>query len=130
MGQHNAIVDTNGEVMMRLNREELAWAGGFFSGEGCISYTSTGKEPQRRVMLHVTNTHLPGLERFNAAVNGLLRIYKAKPHKGTKQVWRLCGTSFEACQAVITMLWPWLTPEKQERTREVLSAYHNWEGVR
>lgn len=92
-----------------MNREELAWAAGFFDGEGHCSYTN------RKINLAINQIDTYVLERFSAAVNGLGKIYKPKPKANPNHndifMWKT--SNFEHTQAVIAMLWEFLSPIKR-----------------
>jgi len=112
-----------------LNREELAWAAGFFDGEGNTHYQSSlSKRPKdkgrnsRTIRVNITQlySNLEVLSRFHVAVgkighfNGPIRLamtYNA--------------TSFEEAQAVIAMLWKFLSSKKRAQAREALLAFKN-----
>jgi len=53
------------------DREELAWAAGFFDGEGCFSWTK--KAAWGCAVIAQTNRQ--SLERFRLAVGGIGKIY-------------------------------------------------------
>jgi hypothetical protein len=53
------------------NREELAWAAGFFDGEGSFSWTM----PAAFGWAVINQTNRASLERFKRAVAGLGKIY-------------------------------------------------------
>ena len=59
----------------RNDREEIAWAAGFFDGEGCFSYI----QKARYVCLRIGQSELEPLERFREAV-GLGKIYGPYSH--------------------------------------------------
>lgn len=92
-------------------REELAWAAGYFDGDGCFhaslrtrpsgsSYTYTS------AVIHSTDEEL--LQRFLAVVR-IGKVTVVRGAKGNrKPVWQWRVQSFEQVQAVGAMLWPWL----------------------
>ena len=101
-----------------MNREELAWAGGFFSGEGSFTKNGNGKLYPR---IHIGQSFSP---------ESLIRVQKALglgqingPYlspKGERNVYQLSINGFEQVQAAAAMMWPWLSTDKQEKAREVL----------
>lgn len=109
-----------------LNREELAWAAGFFDGEGCIIKTTTKSLNHSRMHVYITiaQTDTYVLERFKRAVGGMGRICKRRRMKSIKhsQRWDYIVSTFESGQAVIAMLWPWLSPIKRKQAHGVLLA--------
>lgn len=112
------------------DREELAWAGGFFCGEGCSTLRtikSTSKHYRtreyKRIHLSVAQTSNGGvpavLLRLQKAVGGLGHIngpYKPKTPK-SKPYYSWNVAHFTHVQAIIAMLWPWLSPEKQAQAK-------------
>jgi hypothetical protein len=55
---------TIGLVDVLVDREELAWAAGFFDGEGCFSYSEAGQY----VCISITQSERHPLDRFCEAV--------------------------------------------------------------
>jgi hypothetical protein len=117
-----------------VNREELAWAGGFFSGEGCsrVNTTRTTKKFVRprdyhRTQLSLVQTTDDGeipeaLQRFWDAILGLGNItgpYK-KRHQNGRDYYTWSATKFVEVQAIIAMLWPWLSTIKQKQAARSL----------
>lgn len=103
-----------------INREELAWAAGFLDGEGCFSYTESG----RHACVSITQTERQPLERFLAAV-GTGRIYRPyeKPTGGQwrrkpQYVFRVHRQ--ERVQAIAAMLWFKLGPIKRRQALDAL----------
>ena len=119
--------------MVKVNREELAWAAGFFDGEG---NTSFGSKPTIRrdgsvfkgVMVQIGQAEsIPGecpevLSRFKNAVGGIGVIMGPYP-TGHKPAWRYQASGFEASQAVIAMLWTFLGEVKKKQAKEKLQAW-------
>jgi hypothetical protein len=104
------------------DREEIAWAGGLFEGEGCVTIT-TSRDPghQRTFTLALSMTDLDPVERFAAAVGvGKVRGPYG-PYKPTeKPIWQWRISRYEQSQAVIVMLWPWLGSRRHARALEVM----------
>lgn len=108
---------------MVLYREQLAWAAGFFDGEG-----HTGNHRARGCLVPVVTIHQHDdpavLHRFQAAV-GLGKV--RGPYKGRRgnQVWQYHAGGFEATQAVVAMLWPWLGHVKRTQASAALQEFLN-----
>lgn len=98
-----------------MDREELAWAAGFFDGEGCTNAhrSNVGNKPWR-ISVSVTQIHRDTLERFQAALGGIGTIY-GPYEKPVNPQFTFKGAGLEKTQAIIAMLWPWLTPHKKEQ---------------
>lgn len=117
---------------LKLNRDELRWAAGFFDGEGSTylhktfykrkdGNTTIGQHPY----IQLAQAEPTVLERFDIAVNHLGTL--SKPYAHTKQLRgneRPCYTyrisSFEKVQAVIALLWNFLSGPKREQAKYVL----------
>jgi hypothetical protein len=109
-----------------LSREELAWAAGFFDGEGYAGVNKRSHGKYLRSVITVAQNNLPVLQRFQAAVGGLGNINVTGPNgNGTQWQWRASGT--HQLQAVAAMLWHWLSEPKRQQIRGVLlfhGTYH------
>lgn len=98
-------------------REELAWAAGFFDGEGT---THGGKRSDRyngtMISMSVPQVKLLPLERFHSAVLGQGKIFlrnRAKPNVQACYVWQ--AQNWRSVQAVSSMLWEFLSNIKKEQ---------------
>lgn len=116
------------------DREELAWAAGFFDGEGYVglAHQHWKDRCRRQLHAHIAQTDPRPLERFQAAI-GFGRVTKRNtdtPYLANKQhwkdQWRWDVSSFEHVQAMTAMLWVFLCPIKQEQARGALLAYYDW----
>lgn len=124
-----------------IDREELAWAAGWFEGEGSVGghqvRSRTPKNPvpwnQRPVKwavprLSMRNTELSQLRRFKLAVGGLGNIRGPfKPHPrtfGKKPYYRYAVTNYEDVQAVVAMLGGFMTGQKKQEMYERFLKYH------
>jgi len=105
--------------MKKFDREELAWAAGFFDGEG--SFINPHYQcPTLRVK--VSQTHPEVLQKFKHAVCDLGKLNG--PYVGSgkhKPVWIFQSGKFEHSQAVIALLWNWLWREKRNQAFRALS---------
>jgi len=107
------------------NREELAWAAGFFDGEGCTTY-HLGKHQRKYPRLRVSQSGNNGnelLERFKNAIGfGIVYgPYKIAKNQ-TKIRWVFQVTGFEKVQATISLLWDWLGTEKRNQAVKILKG--------
>jgi hypothetical protein len=107
------------------NREELAWAAGFFDGEGstCGGVSRKGAAwltmPIHQLTDSSDDPNSSTLERFRNAVGGLGRIYERR-ERADMHVWTV--GAFEDVQAVGAMLWPFLSQPKQKQFSKALEA--------
>lgn len=108
-----------------MNREELAWAAGFFDGEGHIS-----TQGQWGMNMAVYQVDRRPLERYQAALGGLGRIYlRSHSNPNHRPIHIHKARSFEQAQAIIALLWNWLSGPKREQAAAALQRYRN-AGVR
>lgn len=103
--------------MIALDREELAWAAGFFDGEGCTTY-----DVQHRLKVQIGQIDREVLDRFQRAVGGVGRIYGPYPTKRYPQ-FRYQIHSHEGVQFVVAALWPWPGTIKR---KQALNALERW----
>jgi len=97
---------------IRLPREDLAWAAGFFDGEGHVSCPN----PQKgRMLLSVGQTDTRPLERLQQLF-GVGAIYGPFTKDRRKPYWQWSIQNFEEVQYVIAAMWPWLTVKKEQAT--------------
>lgn len=110
---------------------ELAWASGFFDGEGCTGsradirrglaariYTSVGQQSRSREVIPSV------LSRFQAAVGGMgyIRAPYFDERSGTfSHQWR--ADSFEEAQAVVALLWSNLGEIKRAQAANALERF-------
>lgn len=97
-----------------MTTHELAWAAGFFDGEGSV-FLSAKKQPR----LNIGQNDRAVLDRFLAAV-GVGRVNG--PYRG-KDFYYFQTTTFEKTQAVIALLWKYLSPVKRAQAARVLMEH-------
>ncbi len=99
---------------MSLNTHELAWAAGFFDGEG-----STFNSRNGAVLLSVSQKNILPLQRFSNAVNNVGKIrYSNDYHKITmrnQELYKFTAENFEHVQYVIALLWKFLCQIKKNQ---------------
>ena len=117
---------------MRINREELAWAAGFYDGEGTCYARSTRRRPQVQLLLSLSQVNVERLVRFRDALGGKGRIYgPIKLKRPSPPQWQPVHhwyvSSFEDVQASVALLWTWLSRESQQVSRAFrrFLAYHH-----
>lgn len=105
-------------------REDLAWAAGFFDGEGTIGGYSKLEEAHICFSLRVYQTERTTLERFHRAVLGIGSVvgpYFRKDRKAHhKPAYTYDVSGHRQVQAVIAMLWPFLSQPKKEQAKKAL----------
>lgn len=111
------------------NVVELAWAGGFFDGEGHTGGKGTLGRPSIQVGQCGPKDRPPDvLVRFQAAVGGLGKIYGPygpyRPNiKQESPLWNYQTNSASETREVLRLLWPWIGAVKREQATAVLSGY-------
>ena len=107
------------------DREELAWAAGFFDGEGHIGLEKASRPTQMCPRIQVTQTEPLTLERFRHAVGGLGTINGPYNHGGSdkKPTWRYTTNRFEHAQAVVAALWLFLSAPKRAQIANTIRRY-------
>lgn len=105
-----------------LDREALAWAAGFYDGEGSVGLSGPGgRYPQ----LRISQCHPEVLQRFRLAVGGIGFVTGPHPRPAPRQdVW-VYRTSGMNAQAVAAMLWPFLSSVKRAQFRDVTVRVQN-----
>ena len=98
-----------------MDRELLAWAAGFFDGEG---NAQLNKKSYPRVQINQLDREV--LDRFTEAV-GVGKVYGPYQHNSHKNSYfQYQVNGFERVQAVMAMLWPWLGSAKRSQFAAVL----------
>lgn len=116
---------------MHLDREELAWAAGFFDGEGHIGCTNNRNKKLNRVYRHlhiqIVQTNREVLERLqNALPFGALYGPYRENRLNHKSYWQWHVDSYEAVQQVVCALWPRLSRPKKEQAKAALFTYREY----
>jgi len=117
------------------NREELAWAAGFFDGEGSFGVYRAKPRTYRgetksntylRMSVAQAGSDQPPelLLRFRNAVANLGQIRPRRiTHLGKKPMWIWQAERVNDIQAVVAMLWPWLGARNRERMKTGIKQY-------
>jgi len=103
-----------------IDREELAWAAGFFDGEGSVGLYKHNKARYKYLRLSVGQTDKEVISRFNRSIDNLGTINKRKHIPNRKPFWVVSVSGFENTQAIITMLWSWLSRPKRRQATKAL----------
>jgi hypothetical protein len=106
--------------MASVAETELAWAAGFFDGEGSTSLTKT-----RYLSVSVNQKHLDPIERFHRALGGLGRVYTVNTSaRGIVYQWR---ASDRDGRPAIERLWPYLGEIKRAQAKRCVAG-SKWIG--
>ena len=113
--------------VMIVDREHLAWASGFFDGEGHVRGAGNQGYPAMHIKQAGSFLEVPDvLVRFRRAVSGLGYTYgpmfDAEDIEHRPQ-WSFEAHGFEIVQAIFGMLWPWLGPIKRAQFGIVVRTF-------
>jgi len=108
---------------MKPNAVDLAWAAGFFEGEGCTSLDFQKKGTRRR--LSAVSTDLDVLNKL-CRILGCGKVYKRGPGqpgktRPRKQQWYWAVSNWEDVQLVATWLLPHMCSRRSAKLRLLLS---------
>lgn len=106
-----------GEMMKET---ELAWAAGFFDGEGTTCCVFNNE--YRSIRLSVPQNEVEPLERFQRAIGGLGVIYP--PYTGS--TYSLQITGWPGVKRVIDLLFPYWCDPKRTQAMTAVDRYLNW----
>jgi hypothetical protein len=90
---------------VKISRDEVLWAAGFFEGEGAISTRSA----------IVSQVNKWPLERLMATFGGNLGKTRRSSNSPNAQMiyqWAICG---EECRLFISLIYPHLSPKRQQQ---------------
>jgi len=117
---------------------ELAWAAGFYDGEGCTTLKNCGKNRSYpgyvrwypRVAISQNDDFV--LLRFQDAVGGVgtVRGPRWSPSMKNSKPRYVFETTGSGAVAVLQLLWPYLSPQKQEQAKGVLNDDRRAEASR
>lgn len=109
----------------------VAWAGGFFVGEGSVSCRrATVSNPWPQLAASITQAGIDTapalLERFRCAVDGLGTVggpYVPSSAWSRKPQFRWMIGSESGTRRVIALLWPWLDARKRTQARVAFESF-------
>lgn len=85
-----------------MSESDLAWAAGFFDGEGCVDINATnGVCGSIRALL--ANTSLAGVERMQALFGGSIRTYRRTTGNHVYYTWSVSATRAAAFYTAVLM---------------------------
>lgn len=110
-----------------VNRESLAWAAGIMEGEGTIAGRhGKGGLKDRAIAVRIKMTDEDVIRKFHSIVQVGNVTGPTKPQNPKhKPGWNWQAGNFEAAQAVVAMLWPWLCSRRRSKIIELFSEYYN-----
>jgi hypothetical protein len=109
-----------------MDRCELAWAAGFFDGEGWAAAARQGRGNKRRPQARVNQADPQGvpaaLVRFQAALGGLGRIGGPRREEGRIDLYRWDISSRPDVERLRDLLAPWLGQVKLDQLADALDV--------
>jgi hypothetical protein len=114
--------------MMEVNREELAWAGGFFEGEGNFHFDISNKDSRSpRVRLSLSQVNKEPLDRFVRALGfGSVSGPYVRKDRNHQPYYTVVLRRWELVQAAVAMLWPWLSRKRKDQAKTMLLRYEQY----
>ncbi len=118
---------------IRPDRVELAWAAGFFDGEGSTFVV----QRSQYVAIGISQSDRDGrpavLTRFKCAVGGIGTIggpfhVRTPAGEDAEPKWIYNAFGHEMAQAVIAQIWPWLGSAKRDQACRALKAHREHRG--
>lgn len=104
-----------------MSKTELAWAAGFFDGEGCayVKKNTTGL-PYLRISMGQIDRYV--LDRFCTAVGFPVARVNGPYYNGNRSVNPLFRLQFNGKNAilVVKLIWPYLSPVKKAQVKVVI----------
>ena len=106
---------------MKTKREELAWAAGFFDGEGYIGVTLAKRAITPRIVISIAQVDRSVLDKFQSAV-GVGKVYGpyTQRHPKSNPYYQLSIAGFPFVQHTVAQMWTWLSPVKQAQAKAAL----------
>jgi len=98
---------------------ELAWAAGFFDGEGCIrnNTSSSGTRKYKHLQIQITQNNREPLDRFQKAIGGYGKIYQ---HRAGYFMYSLAR--LEQVDEILEKLWPYLCSPKRDQANRAIES--------
>ena len=121
--------------MNQKKKEELAWAAGFFDGEGNLC-TGTLNDKFKFMFLKLSLHQAGTLEeppdtllKFQKALDGLVSVkgpYLRKESPTRKPIWIARAQKHETVIKIIEMLWPWLGEAKRNQALDAMDKVKSY----
>ena len=105
---------------------ELAWAAGFYEGEGCATAHGPSSYHPGYPRLEIVQVQREPLERMQQYFGGAIRSFvPARPNNQPSHIWRVNGPR---AIGVMMTLYAWLSPRRKDQFKKVFSAWRSSEG--
>ena len=100
---------------MTLDYDEIAWAGGFFEGEGCFGL---GGPTRRSLQITASQKTREPLDRLRAALGNAGTIRRKAHKKSAYFEWQVGGVT--QGRLIIRLLWPGLSTRRRAQAQKLL----------
>jgi len=104
---------------------EIAWAAGFFDGEGSTGCSWREKKRDRQLRLSISQVNKDNLLRFQNATGNLGHILGPYQRPGRKPIWAYRIDTAKGVKAIIGILWPFLSKEKRQQATVALDLFES-----
>ena len=99
---------------------EIAWAAGFFDGEGCITHGRRHADGSVPLRLALNQVDRRPLDRFAQILGGSVKgPYTLKGKNVTKNASPYYALEYHNAEEVLILLWPYLSDPKREQAERV-----------
>ena len=118
-----------------ISYSEIPYVAGLIEGEGCIAFWTqkTGRSGFRKnypaVSLRISMTDKEPLEQI-CRILGFGNVRGPFPKGRHKPAYKLEFAKFEEVQAIIALIWKWLSPRRKARAAFALKEIAAWQLTR
>jgi hypothetical protein len=111
-------LDRNTLITISEKITDLAWAAGFFDGEGCTYLQRYSGQNRTCVVLKIVQKDHQVLDKWSS-------IFKVGTcyFNENRQMYSWQSNTFHQSQFVICLIWPWLGEKKREQYSGVMKQY-------
>jgi hypothetical protein len=111
-------------MLTSMNEIDIAWAAGFFDGEGCISFrpNNGGKNPFIRISINQNADNREVLDKFIRIV-GVGKVYGPYGRGRNKDVCSMYVGKYEHTQYIIALLWKHMSTCKRVQAKQAILRY-------
>lgn len=106
---------------------DLAWAAGFFDGEGNVCFSDTDKKRAPRILAQIAQVNRSPLDRF-AKIVGMGNVtgpYEPKT-KNSRPYYKWSVDNLKRVSELYELVGPWLDADKTDAFKFALSKYNEW----
>lgn len=116
-----------------MTNEDLAWAAGFFDGEGHIGFiVHNNKRINGHLHIQICQTEDGPLQRFYSVfgVGKIYGPYTPKTKRGNRRPYKQFHVDrADHVKMIISSMWSWLSNPKQRQAKAALDAYEAYQKI-